>query len=204
MEKVINLTGRIGTENAAMVEQNIRKELGKDVTSIVFDAKDLKYISSSGLRMTLIFKKEYKDVKIINCSSEIYEIFEITGFTEMIDISKAYREVSIEGCEQIGEGFYGIVYKIDSDTIVKVNRFPDSLEMIKRETRLAKKAFVMGIPTAISYDIVKVGNLSGTVFELLEAQPVAKLLDDESDSIDFCRKSVEILKKMQQKLIKYI
>ncbi len=39
--------------------------------------------------------------------------------------------------------------------------------MIKNEQRLAKRAFVKGVPTAISYDIVKVGDKYGSVFELL-------------------------------------
>lgn len=52
--------------------------------------------------------KENDNTKIINCSLEVYEVFEMTGFSEMMEISKSYREISLKGCKKIGEGFYGM------------------------------------------------------------------------------------------------
>ena len=118
----------------------------------------------------------------------------MTGFTEMMDISKAYRKISIEGCEVIGEGANGIVYRTDPDTIVKVYKSPDSLEEIHNERELARKAFVMGIPTAIPYDVVQVGDLYGSVFELLNAKSFAKLIIEGEDIDALAKASVDILK----------
>ena len=49
--------------------------------SVVIDADDLEYISSAGLRVILRVRKLSPELKIINASSAIYEIFEMTGFT---------------------------------------------------------------------------------------------------------------------------
>lgn len=193
----ISLIGRLDTNTAAELENEISDLNG--IESIIFNFENLEYISSSGLRLMLKCKKEVDNTKIINCNPEIFEIFNITGFSEMLEVEKALRKVSIENSEKIGEGFYGNIYRLDTETIVKVYKNPDSLDMIKREIGLAKKAFVMGIPTAIPYDIVKVGDLYGAVFELLNAKMIVNLIDNEEDLDNFAKTSSEILKGMHKK-----
>lgn len=86
---------------------------------------------------------------------------------------------SVEGCEVIGQGANGKVYRIDRDTIVKVYLNPDALPEIHRERELARAAFMAGVPTAIPYDVVRIeGGGYGSVFELLNATSFAKLLID--------------------------
>lgn len=202
MEKTIKLSGRIDSANAAEREAELNKEIGDYSGILIIDAAELEYISSAGLRVILRIKKAIPDTKIINCNPETYEIFDMTGFTEMMDISKAYRVISVEGCEIIGEGANGIVYRTDPDTIVKVYKNPDSLEEIHNERELARKAFVMGIPTAIPYDVVKVGNLYGSVFELLNAKSFGKLINAGEPVEELAKASVEILKTMHSTMLK--
>ena len=115
----------------------------------------------------------------------------------MMDIQKAYKKVSIEGCEIIGEGKNGIVYRVSPDTIVKVYKNPDALDEIKNERELARKAFVNGIPTSISYDIVQVDGKFASMFEMLEADAIYKKLKKEPKKIDeFAQASVGLLKKI--------
>lgn len=201
MEKIIELSGRIDSNNVEKIEKTIQEELNGFNGVLLFDAQKLDYISSAGLRMILRFKKANETTKVVNCKSEVYEVFEMTGFTEMMDISKALREISVDGCEVIGEGFYGIVYRIDPETIVKVYRKGSSIDSVKREIELARKAFVMGIPTAIPYDIVKVGDLYGSVFELLNSQSIPKLIVEGADIDKLARDSVEILKKIHSTIL---
>jgi len=198
MERVIKLTGRIDSNNSAAIEDKINKEFDHFSydDEIVLDASDLEYISSAGLRVILRLKKKNDTTKVINCSSEIYDIFDMTGFSQMMEVSKKFREISVDGCEVIGDGFNGTVYRIDPETIVKVYKYPDALNNIKREQALAKKAFVMGIPTAIPYDIVKIGNLYGSVFELLNAKSIAKSINEGEDIDSFAKESVEVLRKL--------
>ena len=194
----ITLDGRIDSTNAADVEKQLDDIVNENsFEELIIDAQKLEYISSAGLRIILRLKKNNASLKIINVSSDVYEIFEMTGFSEIMPIEKAYREFSVEGCEIIGQGANGKVYRIDPETIIKVYNNPDSLPDIKRERELARKAFVLGIPTAIPYDVVKVGDGYGSVFELLNAKSFAKLIEEDPDNIDkYIGLYIDLLKKI--------
>lgn len=200
----IYLAGHIDSNNAGEIEAEITKIVDENKPSnIIIDAANLEYISSAGLRIVLRLKKNYPDIKVIELSSEVYEIFEITGFSEMMDIQKAYRKISVEGCEVIGQGANGKVYRIDQDTIVKEYFNADALPDIKRERELARTALILGIPTAIPYDVVKVGNGYGSVFELLNAKSFAKIIISEPEKFDdVVKMSVELLKKIHSTYVK--
>lgn len=191
------LHGRIDSTNAAEAEKQITAERAANPhTELVMDAEELEYISSAGLRVILRTRKEEPTLKIIGVTPEVYEIFEMTGFTEMLPVERAYRHVSIDGCEVIGTGATGTVYRIDPDTIVKVYKNSDALDEIRNERELSRKAFVLGIPTAIPYDVVKVGDKFGSVFELLNADTFVKLINKNPDKIDeYIGYEVEVLHK---------
>ena len=155
---VIELKGRIDSTNALDEEKRILRLIEENTEeSISFDASGLNYISSAGLRVLMKAKKRTNNLQITDVSPEIYDIFETTGFTQLFNVRKKYREISVDGCEVIGKGFYGTVYRIDEDTVVKKYNSPEALSIIENEKKLAKLAFVAGIPTAISFDIVKIG-----------------------------------------------
>ncbi len=199
----IKLNGRIDSNNAAAVEQSILKQMEQgDDSSLVLDAAELEYISSAGLRVLLRIRKTKPSMRIVNVSSEVYEILDMTGFTEMMTVEKAYRVVSIEGCEEIGRGANGKLYRIDQDNVVKVYKNADALQDIQHEREMAKMALILGIPTAISYDVVKVGDSYGSVFELLNARSFAKILAREPEKMDWCVKEfVGMLKKIHGTLV---
>ena len=196
--------GHIDSANANEIEASITSEREKmHSENIIIDAEKLEYISSAGLRIILRLRKDMPDLKIINVSPEVYEILDMTGFTEMVNVEKAYRVISVDGCEVIGQGANGKVYRIDRDTIVKVYLNPDSLPDIHRERELARKAFVLGIPTAIPYDVVRVGDGYGSVFELLNAKSFAKIVMEEPDRLDeVIKMSVDLLKKIHATEVK--
>ena len=200
----IYLEGHIDSANAAGIETEINEILAQqNPTGLILDAENLSYISSVGLRIILRLKKAYHDLSLINVTSEVYEVLEMTGFTEMMDIRKGYRRLSVEGCEQIGQGSNGVVYRLDPDTIIKVYRNPDSLPDIHRERELARKAFVMGIPTAIPYDVVKVGNSYGSVFELLSAKSFSKIVKADPSRLDeMVDEFVKLLKQIHSTEVK--
>ncbi len=202
MDDTIKLSGRIDSENAAAVEEELRGQIAGDNTPVVLDAADLSYVSSAGLRVILHIKKTNPDLKIINVSPEVYDIFEMTGFIDMMEIEKAYRVVSIEGCEEIGRGAKGTVYRIDKDNVVKVYNDADALEAIQHEREVAKLALILGIPTAISYDVVKVGDSYGSVFELLNASSFSKILAEEPEKMDWVvEEYVKLLKLIHSTVV---
>ena len=199
----VRLSGRIDSTNAAEVEKDLTERLGGSDGAkapgapVELDAQELEYISSAGLRVILRLLKTHPDISIKNVSSEVYEILEMTGFTEMMNVSKAYRVVSVEGCEEIGRGANGTVYRIDQDNVVKVYNNADALDDIRHEREVARLALILGIPTAISYDIVRVGDSYGSVFELLNASSFSKILAAEPEKMDWCVKEyIELLKKI--------
>ena len=164
------IKGKIDSTNAAKFEKEIMAAQPKEI-----DAKELEYISSAGLRVLLKLTKSVGDVTVINVNSDVYEIFDVTGFTSILTVKKALREVSVDGCEMIGAGGYGSVYRIDPETIVKVYHTA-SLDFIEKERALSRKAFLLGVPTAISFDTVKVGDKYGVVYEMIDASTVAQLI----------------------------
>jgi len=192
----VEISGRIDSGNAGDVEEEIgRLTHDYEGPELIVDVKDLDYISSAGLRILLRLLKKHKKLRIVNASTEIYEILEMTGFTEMMEVEKAYRELSVEGCEVIGRGANGVVYRIDPDTIVKVYLSPDSLDDIRRERELARTAFVKGIPTAIPYDVVRVDDGYGSVYELLNARTLGQMLSSGEITVDEAAKlSIDLLK----------
>lgn len=174
-ELTLFLNERIDTTNALEVEESLNHaiEASGPFEKLILDACHLVYISSVGLRVLLRLKKAYPEFEIINASNDVYDVLEMTGFTSMMEVRKAYRVLSIEGCPLIGEGYFGRVYRISPDTIVKMYfRTPGTAMPIKERER-AKMAFILGIPTAISYEVVRIDGTDdtyGAVFELVDAQ----------------------------------
>lgn len=200
----ISLTGRVDSSNASEVEKEIFALLpAKAHSGVVVDMDGLEYISSAGLRVILHLRKDEPTLKIVNASSEVYEILDMTGFTEMIPVEKAYRRISVEGSEVIGQGANGKVYRIDPDTIVKEYFNADALPDIQRERELARRAFVLGVPTAIPYDVVRVGDGYGSMFELLNAKPLAQLIREEPENLDrYVEMNVDLLKKIHSTVVR--
>ena len=200
----IFLEGSVDSNNADAIGAELEKiRNNNNDGKLVLDLENLKYISSAGLRQILRLKKKEKDLVLVNVNSEVYEIFDMTGFTEMMDIQKAYRKMSVEGCEIIGEGSNGIVYRLNPDTIIKVYKNSDALDDIKRERELAKTALVLGINTAIPFDVVMVDGKYGSVFELLSAKSLTKLMKAEPENKDkYVKVFVDMLKEIHGTTVK--
>ena len=194
----IAVEGRIDASNATEAEEKIfaikSENPGKHV---VVDADKLEYISSAGLRVILRLRKEEPNLAIINVAADVYEVFDMTGFTDMITVEKAYPRMNVEGCEFIAKGANGAVYRYDDETIVKTYFAKDALPEIKQERENARRAFVLGINTAIPYGIVRVGDNYGTVTELLSATSVTKLIrQNPEDLTEAAKYYVDMLKNI--------
>ena len=181
----ISLEGRIDASNASDVEKKINEIYeGNSCSRTMLDADKLEYISSAGLRIILRLIKKDPNLTIINVSPEVYDIFDMTGFTDITIIEKAYPRMSVDGCEFIAKGAYGAVYRYDNETVVKVYYNPNALPEIQQERENARKAFVLGVNTAIPYGIVRIGDGYGTVTELLHATSLSKLIQDNPDNLE--------------------
>ena len=96
------------------------------------------------------------------------------------DSSKAryrkYHEASVEGCKIIGRGVKGDVYRHDDEFVIKVYNQHNTYRDVEREIAFSRKAFVLGLPTAISFGIVSVGKKYGAVYELVEADTISRYI----------------------------
>ena len=180
----ISIEGRVDASNASVAEEKvfaIKAENPEKHT--VIDADKLEYISSAGLRVILRLRKEEPKLAIINVAHDVYEVLDMTGFTDMVTVEKAYKRMSVEGCEFIAKGANGAVYRYDDETILKTYFAKDALPEIKQERENARRAFVLGVNTAIPYGIVRVGDGYGTVTELLNATSITKLIKKNPDDL---------------------
>jgi uncharacterized protein (TIGR02172 family) len=184
---IIFLEGRIDTNNAPDIEKEIMEVLNSNEGATpVFDASKLAYISSAGLRVLMKVKRSVKDsIEILEVSPEVYDIFDTTGFTNLFDVKKKLREISVDGCEVIGEGGNGIVYRLDQETIAKVYYGDrNDLEKIRKNREVTKSVFVQGIPTAISFDVVRVGKNYGVMYEMIDAKSMLQVLGSHPDELE--------------------
>ena len=194
---MVKLSGHIDSANAEEVKNELFGKIGDAEGPVTVDASGLEYISSAGLRVLLQLRKRHPKLHITEVSPEIYEVLDVTGFTQMMEVTRAFKRISIDGCEVIGRGANGTIYRIDMDDVVKVYNNTDALEDIRHEREVAKLALILGIPTAISYDIVRVGDSYGSVFELLNAKSFSNILTTEPERLDWCVKEyVELLHKI--------
>ena len=105
------------------------------------------------------------------------------------------RQISIEGCKMIGSGAHSKVYRIAPDEIVKVYREDIPFSKIQQEKEKSRRALILGLPTAISFDIVKVGSCYGAVYELIDAESTAGFIGRSRENLDrYISMSVELLK----------
>ena len=82
------IAGRVDTSTAPQLESAIKEEIS-GVKELVFDMDKVEYISSAGLRVLLSSQKTMNNqgtMKLINVNDEIMEIFEVTGFTDILTL----------------------------------------------------------------------------------------------------------------------
>ena len=200
-EVVLKLSGRLDTATSMQTSNDIDELLNTagTIQRLTIDAGDLEYIASSGLRILLTLAKRYKDFRIIDVSPEVYDVLNMTGFIKIMNVERALRQLSIDGCEMIGVGGVGTVYRLDGDTIIKVFREGTTMDEVSQEITMSKEAFVMGMPTAISFDVVKVGSQYGLVYELLHAKTLSDCIKQSPERIDeYAHKYADLFRQLHQ------
>ena len=86
----ITVSGRVDTSTAPELQEYVNSSLD-GVSELVFDFKDVNYVSSAGLRVLLsVHKKMMKagGMKLINVNDAVNDVFEVTGFDEILDYEK--------------------------------------------------------------------------------------------------------------------
>lgn len=87
-ELVLRIAGRLDTTTAPALEKTIMENMD-EIKALTLDFKELEYISSAGLRVLLSAQKKMQQIgemKVINVCEEVMEVFEITGFADILVI----------------------------------------------------------------------------------------------------------------------
>ena len=85
-ETVIKVSGRVDATTAPELDNKVN-ECIDGVSKLIFDFKDMEYISSAGLRVILSAQKKMNtqgDMIVKNVSDDVMEVFEITGFLDFL------------------------------------------------------------------------------------------------------------------------
>ena len=87
-ETIIQIAGRLDTITASTLDKTINEEIG-DTRNLILDMKGLEYISSAGLRVLLGAQKKMQKIgsmKVTGVCQEVMEVFEMTGFADILVI----------------------------------------------------------------------------------------------------------------------
>lgn len=184
-ELIIKVSGKINAQNSKDVFQEIYalRDQCPD-GQLILDLNDLSYISSSGLRGLInLHNKESRPVTLDSVQSDVADIFRVTGLDRIFTVNAVMREICVDHLELIGKGSNGTVYR-DDEQVIKVYSEDADLSVIKREDEASKMMLMLGLPVVIAYDVVKVGNCYGTVFESIVTDSLAHTLRNHPEQFD--------------------
>ncbi|MDO4537119.1 MAG: anti-sigma factor antagonist [Coriobacteriales bacterium] len=195
----ITLDDRIDTSNANGIRDEIFSTLeSQQPSAVVLDAGSLNYISSAGIRVVIgLLKRLNGKVSLIDASPDVYNVFEMTGVSQMMEVHKRLREVSLDNATFLNKGGNGEIWRLDPETVIKVYNPGAALDKIRRENDVARVAFTSGLPCAIPFDTVRVGDRYGIVFELLDAETVGHTVSKNPERVgEFGRVMGELMREM--------
>ena len=134
--------GHVDSKNATDFERDAMAAVeAAPGTSVVVDVDKLEYVSSAGLRVFMKLARRAKGtLSVVNASPEVYDIFDVTGFVELMDVRKRLRTVSVEGLELLGSGANGSVYRFTRDEMIKAFRPGLSLDVVEAEREASRTA----------------------------------------------------------------
>ena len=93
---IFAIKGRLDAATAPIAEETIKEKLAENTNRLLFDLSELEYLSSGGLRVILSAAKEIRrregKVALAELKPYVYEIFEVSGFTDLIPIKETIEE----------------------------------------------------------------------------------------------------------------
>ena len=191
------LTGSIDSTNAQQVEEELMATVG-DATNVVLDLGGVGYLSSYGIRTIMRLAKRCTRFELVNVQPDVYDVLSMTGLTEMLTVRRRLRNISVDGLKQIGAGAFGRVYRLDPERVIKVySPQVNPLDKIERERLAARAAFVHDIPSAIPFEVVRVGQEHGIIYELIDAQTLGEaVMANPAQVDDYATRMSQLLRKL--------
>ena len=94
------------------------------------------------------------------------------------------REISIKGAKKVCQAVTYESYMVDDETMVTVFTSPKALDAIEQQKANAREALTLGVPALFSFDVVKVGDQYGVIYEDLHAKSLGQQIMDDKGNFD--------------------
>jgi uncharacterized protein (TIGR02172 family) len=183
--QVLQLRGRLDATSARDLD---RDWVSADTRQVTLDLQHCDYVSSAGLRIFMRLQREAKAkgaaLTLSGVSPAVYDVLDLTGLTKLFDVRRKAREVSLDGLEFLSAGLCGQVFRLDAETIIKLYNPGVAPHVAEQEKEFARAAFVAGVPTALSYDVVSCGERTGVVYEMLDAVQLSALIRQHPQQVE--------------------
>jgi anti-anti-sigma factor len=96
---IVSLVSELSARNALELQQKLNAYQKQDIQKIIFDATDLLYLSSAGVRVIMFARKRFAanpEVEMLNCAKEIYDTLYLVGLTESVSFVEDERRQAKE------------------------------------------------------------------------------------------------------------
>lgn len=194
----LKVSGRIDSVTAEDFGKEVDKFcLAYPGKEICIDFCGVEMMTSAGIREILRFKKQKYVFIILNVTNDVFAVLKMTGLTEYVESTRVYPSISVDGCEILGKGANATVYKIDDEKAAKVFERGLDYDEFLNERLLSKKAFVAGVPTAISFGMIEIDGKLGLVMELLNAKSLTNVIKNDPENLnEYIRIYTEAIHKL--------
>ena len=174
------LAGRLGADTVSGFDQSW---ITPGIRRLTVDLGACSFVSSAGLRVFIKLAREASnksvEFSLVKVHPSVYQVLEMTGLTQLMQIRRKAREISIDGLDFLSAGVCGQCFRLDSETVVKLYNEGVAPEVAEQEKTFARAALIAGIPTALSYDVVACGERTGVIYEMLDAQLFSRVIAAE-------------------------
>ena len=194
----LRLAGRLDSSASPILESELSRQ---DAENLILDFDMCTYVSSAGLRVLMVaYRRQVENggsMLLVNVTENIQRVLEITGLNQLLAWKPKIREISLDQASLISAGACGECYQLDRETIVKLYGEGVDPSIAEKEKEFAKAAFILGVPTAISYDVVSCGNRTGVVYEMLDAELFSCIIKKDPTNLSkYARKLSDIAKQI--------
>jgi len=186
----VSVVGEFNGDNSKKLEREIVEK-----GNYVFDFSDVTKITFAGIRTLLrMYDRGFK-VTIIEAINKVAIMFYRTGTINVIKVNEKFREFDLNHAEISGDGYTAVSYNVDDgDSMFKLYAPFISKESINREKQVASAVRLIGVPTPLSGNLIKVGNQYGVTFErIIGKKSFSRLLEANPDKYDeYAKKFAEL------------
>ncbi len=174
--------GKITSENVGEWKQTFLSQIGgAQKPDLMVDMSEVYYISSAGLRLMMTLREMASGIHLKNVSPDVYDVFSVTGLTEILDVRRLYKDISCRGLKVLGKGATATVYRLNDEQIVKVYNKDVSEEDLLLEQDKTRKALLAGVPTMLSFETVIADESLGAIYEAFNFETLLSVYKAASD-----------------------